>query len=157
MKPRHSASVIAVLLTIVGVGCASPSATRKPSAATHTPLAGPRAFTTFAGFWYGHGSVITINSDGSFTMSWRTYQNCGQAPQPCDTMSGNTIIDGGKATGRLTSVSGIGATGSVARTNQPQMTPVGPIKIELYPNTDSIAVNNITYCGIHAPAGYCGA
>jgi hypothetical protein len=153
------AIVLAVILAVACSSCATsashPPAPAKP--ASQSSSLGPRAFAALAGDWSGHGSGIAIDADGQFLISARTYQVCGQAPPPCDTMSGNTIIDGDLATGRLTSISGEVATGAVTRTTDPAATPKGPMKIILDPSTDSITANNITFCGASAPAGYCGA
>jgi hypothetical protein len=87
----------------------------------------------------------------------RTYRVCGQVPPPCDTVSGNEIIDGDRATGQLTSGSGEVARGVITHTTDPSLSPDGPVKIVLHPSTDSISVNEFTFCGTRAPPGYCGA
>ena len=126
-------------------------------AATHSASPGPSAFAELAGTWSGHGGVVVIQPDGKFSMAIRTYQWCGQAPAPCDTMSGNDIIDGDMASGQLTSITGEVATGAVTHTTDPAGTPEGQVKIVLDPSTDSITENNTTYCGTSAPPAYCGA
>ncbi len=101
--------------------------------------------------------AIDIQASGRFTIGMRTYQFCGQAPPPCDTVSGNEIIDGDEASGQLTEISGEVATGALTKTTDPSLSPEGPMKIVLVPSTDSISANNVTFCGTSAPAGYCGA
>jgi hypothetical protein len=155
-----SRPVLAATLAAASAGCAS--AAISPPAGGTTSAASPAAsgsptFTAFVGQWYGHGSYLDIHSDGSFTVSARTYRTCGQDPPPCDTFSGNTITDGDVATGQLASVSGEVATGQVTHTTDPPDSPAGPITMTLDPATDTISTRDVSYCGPSAPTGNCGA
>jgi serine/threonine-protein kinase len=170
-RRRALAAALTILAVTVGAGVFA-IANRSPSAANarrgtggtntvapaaHPSSLGPSAFAVFAGAWSGHGGGIDIQANGRFLMSMRTYQWCGQAPPPCDSMSGNEIIDGDQATGQLTSISGEVATGTITHTTDQAATPKGQITITLDPSTDSLNINNISFCGTSAPAGYCGA
>lgn len=153
-------AALAVILAIVCSSCAS--STSQASGQSSTPAAhpsslGPSAFAVFTGAWSGHGGGIDIQANGRFLIAMRTYQWCGQAPPPCDSMSGNEIIDGDQATGQLTSISGEVAKGAITHTTDQADTPKGNITITLNPSTNSVNVNNISFCGTSAPVGYCGA
>jgi hypothetical protein len=150
----------AVIPAVACSGCSSSASHRSgppTKAATHSAAPGPRAFAELAGTWSRHGGVLTIQPDGKFSVAMRTYRWCGQEPAPCDTISGNDIINGDMASGQLTSISGETATGAVTHTTDPADTPEGPVKIVLDRSTDSITENNTTYCGKSAPTAYCGA
>ena len=158
--PRQVRAALAAILVAVSTGCAS--AAVSPPAGPATPAASPSpsaspTFTAFVGQWYGHDSYLVIRSDGGFTMGARTFRNCGQGPPPCDTFSGNTIIDGNVATGQLTSVSGEVATGEVTHTTDSADSPTGPITMTLDLATDTISAGNVSFCGPNAPSGNCGA
>jgi hypothetical protein len=163
MRPQLRRIRIPAAAVIIVVACSScASSASHPAASTTSPAAhssslSPQAFAELAGDWVGHGGGIDIQVDGRFNIGMRTYQFCGQAPPPCDTISGNEIIDGDEASGQLTAISGEIATGAVTKTTDPSLSPEGPIKIVLDPSTDSISANNVTFCGTSAPAGYCGA
>jgi hypothetical protein len=159
--PRQvRATALAAIIAAASVGCGSAvvSTSAGPTAPTvsRSRSASP-TFTAFVGQWDGHGSYLDIHSNGSFTMSARTYRICGQDPPPCDTFSGNTITDGDVATGQLTSVSGEVATGEVTHTTDSADSPAGPITMTLDPATDTISAHNVSFCGPSAPAGNCGA
>lgn len=160
VPPRHRAIALAAILAGASVGCGSAVASSPAGPTTLTVSPSPSAsptFTVFVGYWYGHGSYLDIHSDGSFTLSARTYRTCGQDPPPCDTFSGNTITAGDVATGKLTSVSGEVATGEVTHTTDSADTPDGRITMTLDPTTDTISARNVSFCGPGAPAGNCGA
>jgi ABC-type Fe3+-hydroxamate transport system substrate-binding protein len=163
VRPGRAALLFAAAAVILALACAacassaSHASAPPTKAATHSASPGPRAFAELAGTWSGHGGVVAIQPDGKFSVAMRTYRWCGQAPAPCDTISGNDIIDGDMASGQLTSISGETATGTVTHTTDPADTPEGQVKIVLDPSTDSITENNTTYCGNSAPAAYCGA
>lgn len=124
--------------------------------AAHSASHGSRAFAVFAGAWSAHGGGIDIQANGRFLMSLRTYQWCGQAPPPCDLISGNQIIGGDKAAGQLTSTSGDVATGTITQTTDQAATPKGQITITLNPSTNSLNIDNTSFCGPRAPVSYCG-
>jgi hypothetical protein len=154
------AAALAVILAVACSGCAN-SASHAPvpptSAAARSSSPGPRTFAELAGDWYAHDAGIDIQPDGRFVIVIRTYRVCGQVAPPCDTIRGNEIIPGDRATGQLTSGSGGAATGVITHTTDPSLSPEGPVKIDLHPSTDSISVNEYTFCGTKAPVGYCGA
>jgi len=154
------AAALAVILAVASSSCAS-SASHTPapptSAAARSSAPVPHTYAGFAGDWIAHGAGLDIQPDGRFVVVIRTYRVCGQVPPPCDTDSGNEIIDGDRATGQLTSRSGEVATGAITHTTDPSLSPEGPVKIVLHPSTDSISLNEYTFCGTRAPPGYCGA
>lgn len=160
LRRAARAAALAVILAVACSSCAgSAGHTSVPpaSAAARSSSPGVRTFAELAGDWIAHGGAIDIQPDGRFTVVIRTYRVCGQVPPPCDTVSGNEIIDGDRATGRLTSGSGEVALGVITHTTDPALSPDGPVKIVLHASTDSISVNEFTFCGTRAPPGYCGA
>lgn len=160
LRRAARAAALAIILAVACSSCASSAShTSVPPtrAAARSPSPGPRTFAELAGDWLGHGRAIDIQPDGRFIVVIRTYRMCGQVPPPCDTISGNEIIDGDRATGQLTSRSGEVAMGVITHTTDPSLSPEGPVKIVLHPSTDSISVNEFTFCGTSAPIGYCGA
>ncbi|MFG2692850.1 hypothetical protein [Kitasatospora sp. NPDC048407] len=56
----------------------------------------------------------------------RVYRDCASSSPPCDTWSGDEIIDGYRVVGHLTGVDGITTTGTVTETNGPNWMPAGP-------------------------------
>lgn len=89
-------------------------------------------FTAFAKGWSKHGFGIKINTDGSGEASWRTYKWCSDDPTPpCDSMEGNNIIDGGKATIKLSSVNGSTASGQVTSSSEPNVLIVAPLTLTI--------------------------
>jgi hypothetical protein len=80
-----------------------------------------------------------------------------QAMASGDEHSGDAIIDGARASGRLTAVNGTVATGQVTDSTAPSLTPIGPITMTLNPSTDSIETSGTSFCGDDAPGGTCGA
>ena len=57
-----------------------------------------RPFAALAGDWDRHGFGLTVNDDGTATAVWRVYHWCGPGvPQPCDRLTDNRIISGGRA------------------------------------------------------------
>ncbi|MGW5465992.1 hypothetical protein [Streptomyces sp. NPDC003996] len=169
---RRTARVVAAgmmgILLAAATTYTGPSASASVTAAktpTHTATGpagfqpSPASFSPFVEDWYRHGSSLTINKDGSFEASGRVYVFCDQASPPCDKWSGNTIIDGYHASGRLTAVNGTSATGVVTDSNggQDNWFPTGPINMTLNPATDSLSIAGANYCGPNSPAGLCGA
>jgi serine/threonine protein kinase len=167
------AAAVATALAGLPIGSRSPgiatSSTRRPSSltspagthATHKSTSAGTAATTFAlfaGGWGAHGGGFVIKPNGSFTISLRTYQWCSDSPPPCDSFSGNTIINGDTASGQLSSSTGDVATGVVTTTSDPKDTPKGKIMISLDPATDIISVSGEgDFCGPQAAPGACGA
>jgi len=170
---RGFAAVAATVMVLLAGGCTggsvtasnTPPATAGPSGNASPTPAGPTApgtsashgFAAFVGKWYGHGSGLVILPGGHFTISARTYTWCSQSPPPCDTISGNTIVDGIHISGQLSSLSGDVATGQVTHTTDPADTPEGQIAMTFDPRSDIITVGSLSYCGPYAPAGACGA
>jgi hypothetical protein len=156
-----------VVLAVATAGCGSSAdhqATHHTTPITHSPSPSHPTFTAFAGAWSGHGDGLDILPNGRFTLSARTYRTCGQDPPPCDTFSGNKIINGDNASGQFTSVSGEIASGSVTHSTDPADTPTGPITVTLNPSTDTINAHigspnspATIFCGPSAAAGQCGA
>jgi hypothetical protein len=98
---------------------------------------------------------MTINPDGTFSMSERTYMFCDQNPPPCDSDTNGQITDGANATGALTSVSGTVATGTINTTNDSPKLPKGPVTFTFDPTNDAINTLNLNWCGPNAPTGIC--
>jgi hypothetical protein len=112
----------------------------------------------FAGGWGGHSGGVVIKTNGSFTISLRTYRWCTQEPKPCDSVVNDVIMDGDTAIGHLLSSSGHVATGVVTKTSDATDTPTGAITFILYPSADIISVSGIgNLCGRYAVPGTCGA
>jgi hypothetical protein len=128
-----------------------------PPTSAAPPAAKSGDLSPFVGDWTGHGRGLTIHADGTFSLGMRTYVFCGHGPPPCDTQSADTIVDGIRASGRLTAVNGTIATGQVSDSTGPSVTPVGPITMTLNPSTDSIETSGTNFCGENAPDGTCGA
>jgi hypothetical protein len=162
MLPRAGRGVAAaVILAATCAGCSGSGgqgpARQRPAAATHPAPPGGQAIAPFTGQWSGHDSYIAVKADGRFTLSMRTFRTCGQEPPPCDTFSGNEILDGSVATGQITAVSGEAASAVVTHTTDQALTPTGDITLTLDPASDTITADDVSYCGPSAPAGACGA
>lgn len=163
-KPSRSAYVrwailaIAFIIIVLVVVKALPLiAFGSPS--TETSSASPD-FSSFGGMWYGHGRSLNFASNGHAQYTARAYQWCGPGVSlPCDSIQGNTIVDGineqmvfirtrGSTTYGTIVSSTAGHTGqSVTLTLQQK-------------DTVLLSLNNKPYdtlCGPQAPAGYCGA
>ncbi len=123
-----------------------------------TPTAGsanalPTApYARFAKQWDAHGFTLRVRADGSATASWRTYAMCGDDPPPCDTFSGNEIINGGNATIRFMQANGDTTDGTVTTSTAPDLLARGPVTLALQPyDTAVLWWNNgsrsLTLCG----------
>lgn len=119
----------AIILALAFAACSTPGASAgTPTAgATVTPAAAVPSpdLTAFVGDWGRHGADLVIAPDGNFTFEWRTYRNCGQAPQPCDQTVDNVIHSGGRAVGTVHALAAQSAEGQVTATNDPTFVPAG--------------------------------
>jgi hypothetical protein len=121
-------------------------------------------FSAFVGTWGHHGAGLTVNSDGTFALSFRTYEPCPQDPQfdptipttpgvPCEDPF---VSDAGQASGSLASVQGDTATGSLTMTNDVPDQPTGTVTLQLYPKYDEIietdpSGSTTAFCGPNSP------
>ena len=141
----------------------SSSGTTSPRAAAASVPSSPQpsattSFALFAGRWVRSSGGFIIQSDGSFTVSLRTYTWCTEGPAPCDSISNNVITGGDTASGHLTSSSGDLATGVVTKTTDPKQTPEGTITFTIKPSADLISISGEgDFCGPQAAPGACGA
>jgi hypothetical protein len=133
----------------------------RPTAAPTTTTVAVAVRGVVAGDWAHHGFGISIDPSGLASMTWRTYRVCGTDPPPCDTFSGNEIIDGGHATVVLRSTSSTTAAGRVITTTDPATMAIGPISVRVDPVHDKLfvsATGGLAFCGPHAPEpNDCGA
>jgi len=126
-------------------------------AASGTGLAS-KPYGGFVGGWFGHDRAMWINPDGSFTLTARSFVDCGAKVEAgCDRFVGNEIIDGANATGRVTAVVHGTAYGVVTFSTSPDW-PKGSIKLSFHPATDTVTLSSgELFCGPGSPAAYCGA
>ena len=123
-----------------------------------TGTAGP-----FAGQWSAHDTSVTVDPSGHGILTWRTYKTCGQDPPPCDSMSGNTITAGGRATILVTAIGDDTARGQVLTSTDPADFPPGPLKARLDPHADVVFFSPFPggphdpVCGPRAKSDVCGA
>jgi len=118
-------------------------------------------FAAFVGLWSGHGRALEVLNTGEALINYRTYRVCGQEPPPCDTVTGNAIIDGGRLQVQLESGSATTAVGDVVSSADPAHPPGTRATFRLDPN-DAVDVQIgdaafANFCGRVAPIGYCGA
>lgn len=134
----------------------------------------PRAFV---GTWNGLGDsdmLISIKSDGRGTATWPELVRCGTGvgtgPPPCDTWVPGTvlgpngariitwhIIDGGRASIRLTKASGTSASGIVTSSTDPSRLGDGPATFRISSSNDLMHMTG-TLGEPHVPLGpFCGA
>jgi hypothetical protein len=140
----------------------APPATAPPAAPAATAL---RGLAPLVGDWTGHGGGIHIGADGQGLATFRAYRFCTDNPTPpCDTMNGNAIVDGGRATFRLTAAGTPGtATGQVTSSNDPEAFQPGFVVTINLTSGDVMLVSSsptaqsVAYCGSRATAGACGA
>jgi hypothetical protein len=94
------------------------------------------AFAHFTGTWWHHGLTLQVLPDGRGSLSWRVYRWCGPGvPQPCDSMSGDTIVEGGRAAISFQTVNARGgmAHGRVTSSSDPSTVPFGTLGMVLKP------------------------
>ncbi|WP_406446395.1 hypothetical protein OHB14_45110 [Streptomyces sp. NBC_01613] len=86
----------------------------------------------------------------------RTYVDCDQNPQPCDSIAANgEITDGAIAHGTLESVSGTVAKGDITDSTDSSRLPKGPVTFTLDTANDLIKALNLNWCAPSAPSGIC--
>lgn len=152
--------LLAGLLALVTACEGAPSSieTIAPSADQQASNPARPDFSSFAAQWGGHGRGLTVQPDGRFEITMRTYRWCDEGPPPCDTLNQDSvIISGTRAEGTLETVSGNVATGKVNTSTDPGNVPIGPVTFTLDPANHSLAWGDIVFCGDNAPAGFCGA
>jgi len=111
----------------------------------------PIDFSAFADNWWHHGFSIIINRDGTGEADFRIYKWCSDDPTPpCDSMEGNNIISGGKATLKLLSINGKTASGQVISSSDPSIVMVAPFTLTIL-KYDMLEFNQggitRTFCG----------
>ena len=163
-RPGVIAATAATIITMLCTACtgSSTAAGAKPAArgtasGTATASSAPPDFTEFVGTWDTHSGQLVIRADGHFTVALRTYAWCSDSPQPCDKVSGSTLIPGDRASGQLSSAAGDQAVGEVTRTTDPAITTRGRVILRLHPQTDSVTFAGLAFCGADAPVMTCGA
>ena len=111
----------------------------------------------YEGVWGGHGRNATITRGGLGVVSYRTYQDCATSPaQPCDTMDGDYILDGGLEFFQITTVT---SNHAAARVFGPQGTG-GREQLTLGQHEHVLTLRNFVgspFCDDTAPASACGA
>lgn len=163
----------APLAAVDATTTASPSATIvQPAAATTTEPAATTTlpssttslvdpFLPFAKSWGSHGMSMILSADGKGSATWRTYEWCSSSPPPCDSIQGNTVVDGGQAAFVLADGSSGVAHGTVTYTTDPSTLPEGPLTVSLAAGDELLVSTptgpHITLCGAQAQAGSCGA
>ena len=116
----------------------------------------------FAGQWSAHSTSLSIDRTGHGTLTWRIYRTCGEDPPPCDTMSGDLITPGGKATLVVTAQGPGSARGRILSSTDPADFPPGPLTARFDPHADVVyfspfPVGPVPVCGPRARADLCGA
>lgn len=124
----------------------------------------PSIAESFAGHWSQHSIGLDIDNNGKGELGWRTYKYCDEAPPPCDTVDGHSIISGGFATISLEveKNSPYRAIGRVLTSTDPETLPLGTISIRVDPRDDLLYLSpfggsELRLCGEKAPKGKCGA
>ena len=118
----------------------------------------------FAGSWSHHGAALTINSDGSFHVSARSYVTCPGLPQydpsipsppgvPCENPFDSDAAQSG---GAITAVNGSTVSGDYTTTNDQPDWPLGSTTFALYSQYDEIletwpSGSSLAWCGPNAP------
>ena len=89
-QPCRCITLALVTALAVAAGCLAAGA-----GDVHTAVASSR----FAESWARHGFMLQVAEDGSALAEWRIYAVCTDEPAPpCDTVVGDEIIPGGRAT-----------------------------------------------------------
>ncbi|MET8005435.1 hypothetical protein [Nonomuraea glycinis] len=140
-------------------GCAV-APTPAPGATTLAPSSpapsSPPDYVDFTGQWGGHGNVMNVAADGTFTMRQRTYAFCDENPPPCDSMGVDGVITSGAvAQGTLESVSGTLAEGKITNSTDTSLLPTGPVTFTLDTANNVIEALDRNWCGPSAPPGVC--
>lgn len=106
----------------------APAATVRGAVGEVPIKAAAAAFAPFTGNWWHHGLSIEVGPDGRGSLSWRVYRWCGPGvAQPCDSISANIIVNGGRAAVLFQTVDpGAGtAYGRVTSSSDPNTVPFG--------------------------------
>jgi hypothetical protein len=124
-----------VLLVFGGAAC-SPStrtvdAGDEPAPAATTTATGVSDLARFAGVWQRHGITIEVTETGALEATYRVYAWCDDAPEPCDSMEGSTIISGGHLVGRLESFTPRSAKATIESDTADLVGHLGPAVFEL--------------------------
>jgi hypothetical protein len=111
-------------------------------------------FSPIAGDWSRHGLGLSVSEDGSVEAIWRVYRWCGPGVQlPCDELTGNLIISGGRADITLNSADDSGTfQGEVNATSDPELLDVGPVSLVPQPFGMLLLEQGdmqLTLCGPH--------
>lgn len=149
---------VALAAVLATTACGAGSGDPAPAVTTPARPPAPRSpadYTLFKGEWSGHGNAMTVAADGTFSMAERTYRWCTETSPPCDSDVNGNITDGAVAHGRLESVSGTVATGTITTTTDNTLLPTGPVAFALDTSNDLIRALNVNWCGSHAPPGVC--
>jgi len=106
----------------------------------------------FVGSWGKHGFGLNIAADGLAIATWRVYQWCTEAPEPCDELQDNSILPGGHASIEFHEAADGVARGTVFDSSDPG-TLVGSVTMTLQQygmaELDSDAGVSMTLCGPH--------
>jgi hypothetical protein len=179
-KRRHRLIALAVVVALA-IG-ASSYVIAKGTGRSGGPASSGRgipvaALRAFVGTWNGLGDsdmLISIKSDGRGTAKWPELVRCGtgvgMGPPPCDTWVPGTvlgpngarvttwhIIDGGRASIRLTKASGTFANGLVTSSTDPSRLGDGPATFRISSSNDLLHMTG-TWDEPHFPLGpFCGA
>lgn len=156
VKWRRSSAVLA-LLAGIAIGQVSGTTLRGFAA---VPQSSP--YSLFAGRWFVHGGVMTVQPSGHAVFRYRTYVNCTSTRlTACDKFVSSTIYPGGFAKFSLGRATGSQARGTVS--NSAYSWQVGTaVTLVFHPKKDTVALKlagtgTTTLCGPHAPPATCGA
>jgi hypothetical protein len=111
-------------------------------------------FAALAGDWDRHGFGLTVDDDGTAAAVWRVYRWCGPGvPQPCDLLTDNRIISGGRADITFTAVDDAGALqGQVSHSTDDELLVDGPVSLSPLPDGMAHLAQGATQldlCGPH--------
>ncbi len=115
--------------------------------------------------WYRHGTFFTVESDGSFSLTYRTYRDCGQYPSPCDRTEGHEIFSGGFVYGNFSSGSSPEWVGEITSASTPRSWPNGAVTATYDRETDTLQLkpasgdfrDGVLLCGPRSAVNACGA
>jgi hypothetical protein len=136
-------------------GCTA-SLSTSPVAKKANPGGARFSRSAYVGEWAGGGRGLNIDAEGSISAQAMTYRTCGQDYPPCDAGSGASLKPGAIANGKIVSFLGDNLKAIITSTTDPNIFPVGPTTIIYSKRTDSITMDDMSFCGVHAKGGYCG-
>jgi hypothetical protein len=121
---------------------------------TPVPAASDESFSPIAGDWGRHGLGLIVSEDGSVEAIWRVYRWCGPGVRlPCDELTGNQIISGGRADITVNPADASGAfQGEVNATSDQELLDVGPVSLIPQPYGMLLLEQGdlqLTLCGPH--------